>query len=145
MSESLSKLVKKGEIRRVEPDEAKASKLLAKAKEDLLAAQSMLDAKRSGWALAISYKSMLTCGLALMAKAGYWPSSDTHHVSVVQYCAHALGSSSSDLVKLFNRYRLKRHDVVYGEAESVGEDEAATTLKYAKEFYELMEKKLARR
>ncbi len=143
MSRSLSELVKKREIRRVDPDNAKAFKLRSKATDDLLAAQDMLKAKRLGWALAISYNSMLTAGLALMAKTGYWPSSDSHHVSVVQYCAHALGPSSSDLVKLFNRYRLKRHDVVYGEAESVGEDEAASAIRYAGEFLALVQKKLA--
>lgn len=94
---------------------------IAKAEEDLGAANEMLAAKRNGWALSIAYNCMLSCALALMAKAGFWPSSDSHHLAAVAYCAHAMGNDASGLVALFNRYRVKRHDAVYGEEGSVSQ------------------------
>ena len=103
----------------------------------------MQDSARHDWALAISYNAMLGGGLSLMAKAGYWPSSDAHHVAVVAYCAHVMAEpATSHLAKLFNRYRLKRHDVVYGEAGSVGREEAALSIRYAGEFLAVVKTKL---
>jgi len=117
-------------------------RLLKKAEDDLTAAQDMLKANKNGWALSIAYNSMLTCALALMAKAGFWPDSDSHHMAAVAYCSHVFKNESSELVILFNRYRIKRHDAIYGEADSTSKTEVQNAIKYAKEFLDLTKEKL---
>lgn len=101
----------------------------------------MLNANRNGWALSIAYNSMLSCALALMAKAGFWPHSDSHHLAAIAYASHALGNQASDLILLFNRYRIKRHDSVYGEEDSISQTEAKNAIKYANEFLNLTKTK----
>jgi uncharacterized protein (UPF0332 family) len=90
------------------------------------------------WALAISYNAMLSAGMALMAHKGYRTFAEAHHLAVVQFCAAVLPKDSSDLVSTFNRYRVRRHDVVYGESGSVGEDEAKRAVENAKKFVSLV-------
>ena len=102
----------------------------------------MFKVKRYGWTLSIAYNSMLSCALALMAKSGFWPDSDSHHLAAISYCSHALGSESSALISLFNRYRIKRHDSVYGEEDQVSETEAKNAIKYSKEFLQAIRQKL---
>lgn len=130
----MSELLKKSLIKQVEPDENTAIELLEKAGRDVSAAEDNLKIGRLDWALAIAYNAMLTAGRALMAKKGYRPYSESHHLAVVQFCAAMMPSDSSGLVVSFNRYRVRRHDVVYGEGESVGEEEARKAISRAKEF-----------
>jgi hypothetical protein len=69
-----------------------------------------------------------------MAKKGYLPVSESHHLAVVQFCAAILPSESIGLAKMFNRYRVRRHDVVYGTTGSVGKDEAKSAIINADNF-----------
>ena len=141
---SLSELLKKDLVRKTEPDNQLARELLVAAKRDLKAASDNSNNSNYDWALAIAYNSMLSSGRALMAIKGYFPASDSHHLSVVQFCAAILPSDSLGLATSFNRYRARRHDVVYGIAGSVGNEEAKTAIKNAelflKKITELMSK-----
>ncbi len=115
-------------IRKAGPDKGLCAKLLALSRSDIKAAEDILNAGNTRWALAIAYNSMLSAGRALMASMGYRPSSDAHHVAVVRFCAEVLPAESAQLASAFNRYRVRRHDVAYGEAESVGRGEAENTI-----------------
>ena len=125
---SLSELLQKGLIRKADPDKAKATELLAMAERDLKAASDNLKGGNNDWALAIAYNAMLSAGRSLMSQKGYYPVSDAHHLAVVQFCAAILPSESGNLAITFNRYRVRRHDVIYGESESVGKNEAEKAL-----------------
>ena len=131
---SLSGLLKKEMVEKVEKDVATAKKLIASARNDLVAAKDTLASGHSDWALAIAYNAMLSAGKALMAKKGYRASSGSHHVAVIQFCAAVLPTESSKLIALFNRYRVRRNDIVYGEAGSVGKDEAQNAIENAAAF-----------
>jgi uncharacterized protein (UPF0332 family) len=131
---NLAELLEKHLVEKVEADPKLALELLKGAKKDLQTAQDNLKIAHSDWALAIAYNAMLYAGRALMARNGYRATSVAHHYAVVQYCFVVLGPDSNYLVKLFNRYRIRRHDVVYGQAESVGEDEAKHALENARKF-----------
>jgi len=61
----------------------------------------------------------------------------------VQYCAAVLTGETGALTNIFNRYRVRRHDVVYGEADSVGENEAANAIQNAKKFLAKVREKIA--
>ncbi len=142
MSVNLPELLKKGLVRKVGTDEALARELMAKADEDLKAAQDNIQSSNFGWALAIAYNAMLTAGRALMAKEGYGTMSDGHHLAVVQFCAARLGAEASDLTNAFNRYRMRRHGVLYGQAPAVGENEARHALETANEFVKKARQKI---
>ena len=140
---SLSELLKRREIERVEPDAGASERLLRASEAAILAAQDNLGMGHGDVALSLAYGSMLNAGRALMAAKGYRPSSDMHHKAVVNFCA-AMLPQSSELVSVFNRYRTRRHDIVYGEIElgSVGEGEAGSAIANAKAFLELVKGKL---
>lgn len=133
---NLSELLKKGVIETAEIDKKVVKEFMELSRTDLLAAEDILKTKHFGWALAIAYNSMLYAGRALLSEKGYRTTSESHHLGVVQFCAAILPKESSQLVALFNRYRTRRHDVVYGEAEQVKEEEAKTAIENAKKFLE---------
>ena len=139
---SLSELLKKDLVRKVDPDKEKGKELLLISERDLKVAADNFKAENYNWALAIAYNSMLSAGRALMSIKGYRASSETHHLAVVQYCAAVLPKEASELASSFNRFRVRRHDVVYGESDSVGKDEAARAIDKAKEFHDIIKEKL---
>ncbi|VVC02929.1 HEPN domain protein [Candidatus Burarchaeum australiense] len=143
MNVSLSELLKKREILQVERDSELAKKLLAVATDGFKAAEDNVKMGHNDVALQLAYNSMLNAGRALMAAKGYRGSSETHHKTVVLFCSAILPADSSSLVGAFNRFRVRRHDIVYGEIEggSVGESEARSAIATAREFLELIKSK----
>ena len=131
---NLQELLKKGLIRKIGADGELANELLTGAANDLKVAQDNFNDSNFGWSLAIAYNAMLTAGRALMAKEGYGTFSDGHHLAVVQFCTMRLGADASDLTHAFNRYRVRRHGVLYGQSLPVGENEAKTAIENAKLF-----------
>ncbi|MFH1520566.1 MAG: HEPN domain-containing protein [Candidatus Micrarchaeota archaeon] len=121
-------------VRKSEPNKQLALELLASTERDLKAANDNIKSINYDWALAIAYNSMLSSGRALMANKGYLPVSEAYHLAVVKFC-DAILESKTNTVKLFNRYRVRRHDVVYGASGSVGKEEAETAIKNAGAFY----------
>jgi len=138
---SLAELLKSGEIGETEPDREAALKLLKASSESIAAAEDNVGIGHNEVALSLAYTAMLNAGRALMAAKGYRTSAESHHKVVVSFCAAVLPAPSSQLVGLFNRYRVRRHDIVYGEVEakSVGESEAKTAIAKAEEFVALIE------
>ncbi|MFH1107534.1 MAG: HEPN domain-containing protein [Candidatus Micrarchaeota archaeon] len=130
----LKELLLRRYVEKVQPDSRLAESLFAWAEKDLNAAEDNLSGGHADWALAIAYNAMLSAGRALMARKGFRATSEAHHFAVVQFCAAVLPKDSSGLVAVFNRNRVRRHDVVYGEADSVGEDEASRAIGNAKKF-----------
>ncbi len=142
---NLSEMLKKREILRVEPDPKTAKKLLAVSTGGIKAAEDNLKMNHNDVALQLAYTSMLNAGRALMAAKGYRGSSETHHKIVVNFCSVVLPADSMSLVSAFNRFRVRRHDIVYGEIEggSVGESEAHSAIAKARDFLELIKSKIS--
>ncbi|MEW6329463.1 MAG: HEPN domain-containing protein [Candidatus Micrarchaeota archaeon] len=136
----LRELLRKHLIKEVKPDKRSADELLRLAEKDISAAEDNLKTGHPDWALAIAYNAMLCAGRALMLSKGYGTNSESHHFAVVEFCASAMPSDASALVSAFNRYRIRRHDVIYGEAESVGEDEAKRAIANACAFVSRIKK-----
>ena len=136
---NLKELLQKRLVEKTKPDTQLSSKLMVDARRDISVAEDNLKMKHADWTLAIAYNAMLSAGRALMAAKGYRAFSESHHLAVVQFCASIMPPESSALVNSFNRYRVRRHEVVYGEAGSVGEDEARKAVESAKEFVKKME------
>jgi uncharacterized protein (UPF0332 family) len=121
-------------IEKIDVDRTRAAELLKNAERDLNAAEDNIKTGHPEWALAIAYNAMLSAGMALMAYKGYRTYAEAHHLAVVQFCTAVLPKESSTLISTFNRYRVRRHDVVYGESDSVGENEAKRAVENAKNF-----------
>jgi len=136
----LSELLKKDLVRKADTDSAKAKEMLSMAERDLKVAGDNLDGGNYDWSLAIAYNAMLSCGRALMASKGYSPVSEAHHLAVVQFCGALL--PGDPLVATFNRYRVRRHGVLYGEAGSVGREEAKNAVENAKMFLRKIREKV---
>ncbi len=130
----LQELLKKGDVRKIEPSRERAVSLLVSAERDIKAAGDMLSSGNLEWALAVAYNSMLACGMAIMAEKGYAPSSEAHHLAVVRFCSEVMSAQAAPLMDTFNKYRVRRHEVVYGEAGSVGRNEAERAIENAKKF-----------
>jgi uncharacterized protein (UPF0332 family) len=141
---SLSDLLRNREIQKVDADSTVAKKLVGIAEKAVAAANDNCKMGHNDVALQLAYNAMLNSGRALMANMGYRAYTETHHKSVVSFCTAVLPENASQLVALFNRYRVRRHDIVYGEIEgdSVGADEAKTAIEKASELLELIKKKL---
>ena len=140
----MSELLKKDMIERIAPDGKQAGELLLKAGNDLKVAKDTFNAGNYGWTLAIAYNSMLSAGRALMAKTGYRARSEAHHLAVVRFCAVMMPADASGVIGIFNKYRVRRHGVVYGESESVGEEEAKRALENAAGFLDKINGKIKR-
>ena len=130
----LSELLRKRLVERVEPDVKTAESLLKTADDNLVAAEDNLKTGHADWALAIAYNAMLSSGRAFLAFKGYRATSESHHYAVVSFCSALMPGDCGALINAFNRYRVRRHDVVYGESGSVGEDEAKRVITSAREF-----------
>jgi len=141
---NLAELLKKGEIKKVEEDSAFAKKLVLAAENSIQAAEDNLKMGHYDVCLMLCYNAMLNCGRALMAAKGYRASSDTHHIAVVNFCTAYLPPVSSLLVASFNKYRVRRHDIAYGEIEtgSVGKSEAENAIGKAGEFLGIAKQKI---
>jgi len=109
---NLEELLRKRLVEKTERDAKAADSLLLNAERDLKVAEGNLKMGNSDWALAIAYNAMLSSGRALMAREGYRATSESHHFAVVQFCATFLPEKTSGLANAFNRYRVRRHDVV---------------------------------
>jgi uncharacterized protein (UPF0332 family) len=144
MNMPLDELLRKRLIEKVEPDKEVAADLLHAAQRDLKTATDNLGMGHYDWAVAIAYNAMLQAGRAIMAFKGYRAFSESHHLAVVQFCASFLPSETSPLVTAFNKLRVRRHDVVYGEIsrDSVGKDEAERALGKAQSFITVIQERI---
>lgn len=140
MKINLQELLTNQLIAKIKPDKKQAESLLKTAKDNLKAAEDNFKIKHFDWALAISYNAMLSAGRALMFFKGYRAFSEAHHLAIVKFCTALMISDSTQLVTMFNHYRTRRHNVIYGEVKSVGEDEAKQAIENAKKFVEKIKK-----
>ncbi|MFH1221771.1 MAG: HEPN domain-containing protein [Candidatus Micrarchaeota archaeon] len=139
---NLSELLRKEMIEKVEADKKQAGELFVHAEKDLKVAEDNFKINNYDWSLAIAYNAMLSAGRALMAVMGYRAKMEAHHLAVVQFCAAVMPAESTQLIAAFNRYRARRHEVVYGETETVGKDEAKRALDNAMTFLKKIKEKI---
>ena len=131
---NLKELLQKRLIEKIESDKKLASELMIAAEKDIAASTDILKAGHADWAFVAAYNAMLSAGRALMAVQGYRAYGESHHIAVVQFCSAIMPAQSAPLIGAFNRYRVRRHDVVYGEIKSVSDGEAGSAAANAKGF-----------
>ena len=130
---NLSDLLKKGAVRKAEPDPLQAKECLKAAERDLEVARENLE-RSNDWAFSIAYNSMLQAARALMFADGYRLVREERHKTAVEYADAKLGGKNRELIALFDRMRSKRHTAVYEKVDSISEYEAKFAIKTAGEF-----------
>lgn len=141
---NLAQLLKRKEICKVEPDLEFAKRLILASEGSIRAAEDNLKIGHNDVCLSLAYNAMLNCARALMAAKGYRAYSENHHKAAVNFCAEYFGAESAALTTCFNKFRVRRHDIVYGEIaeDSVGTSEAEDAIKKSKNFLGLIKSKI---
>ena len=134
---NLSDLLKRGLVKKIEPDKQQAREVLSAAERDLKTAGKLLG-EDDDWAFSIAYNAMLQATRALMFNDGYAPVGEEHHVAVVGYAEAKLGAKYRQKIDLFDDMRKKRHHAVYDRAGVISNYEAKHALKIAGELVELV-------
>lgn len=83
---------------------------------------------------------MLQAGRVFMFFKGYRPKGEYKHLSVVHFVSCFSDQVGSDLVKLFDKVRRRRHIAVYETPKTVSESEAENALAKAEEFINVIKK-----
>lgn len=138
---NLSDLLKRGVVRKAEPDRAQAGECLRGAKRDAEAARKTLE-HSNDWAFSIAYNAILQSIRALVFADGYRICGEERHKTVVEYAQVKLGEAFAEKVRLFNRMRVKRHTIIYEKVNVVSEYEAKFAVKTAEEFLEKIKGKI---
>ena len=94
----LAEMQKRGEIAKVGPDMKMANRLLLSSEEWISAAEDSRKAGHAEASLALAYNAMLNAGRALLAAKGFRTASESHHKTVVAFCAAVIPKEASALV-----------------------------------------------
>ncbi len=97
------------------------------------------------WAQIAAYNSMLQAGRALMFFRGYRPAGESHHVAVIEFLDHELGSDHHDLVVVMDRIRRRRNMALYRSAEQSTEQDVWSALKHAEALLAIVTSIVAQR
>lgn len=91
----------------------------------------------------LAYEAMLKASLGLMLGCGYRPRSlPGHHKIIIQFAGKKLGKKFGGLIGKFDRMRRKRNKVIYEPLLFISKTEAVESIKTAKEYLRLIEKKI---
>lgn len=133
-----SKLLDKGLIHVYRGSKAQAEKHLQLAQRDIKTSRKIM-AEDWDWAFSIAYNAILQAGRALMFYKGYRPTSgEGAHAVVVQFAEITLGENFENEVKIFNKMRKKRHEVMYDVAGIISQSEAKQALEFAIKFVQIV-------
>ena len=113
------------------PSRQEIRDLLAVADRDLR--QCLTSGLDADWRLAIAYNAALQCATAALAAAGYRAEREAHHYRVIGSLALTIVWPPAK-VRLFQRFRRKRHEAGYERAGAVSPQDAEEMLALAQEL-----------
>ena len=135
-----SDFLKKGFVKKQQPNFNQISKLILQAEKDLTSFERLIDYD-AGNAMNLTYNAMLKAGRALLYAYGYLPADGQMHKTVVESVAKILGKDFTIETKLFERYRKKRHVFIY-EAEDCTRTESEKAKETAKKLIKKIKEKI---
>ena len=103
-----------------------------KCESDLKVAKNNFSNKDFDWAMNIAHNSVLLASREIMFYLGFRPIGKEHHKNVFGFLREL--KFDKDLVDYFDKIRVKRNKVVYGELEEINEGLAEETIEKAKDF-----------
>ncbi|NOZ60403.1 MAG: HEPN domain-containing protein [Calditrichaeota bacterium] len=136
----LSDYLKRGLIKKQQPNFKQISRLILRAEKDLQSFDRLINSD-PGNAMNLAYNAMLKAGRALLYSFGYLPADGQMHKTVVDIVAKILGEEYQIETKQFERYRKKRHVFIY-EAEDCTESEAEKAKETAAKLIKRVKEKI---
>jgi uncharacterized protein (UPF0332 family) len=122
--------------------EEEIRQVLQRSLKDLETAAKVMDLD-TDWGFAVAYNAVLQASRAFMFSQGFRPASKESHKNTFAFMRLALTGKAEDLVTYFDRMRTKRHTAVYDTVGSITETEAHYLLDKAREFVEMIRRKIA--
>ena len=142
--ESIEALFEKGAIKKCPADEKTISNLMKRAYKDLTTAKTNL-AVDEDCAYTYAYNAMLRSGLAFMSAMGFRPDAPNKHEIVIKFTASFLGDEYRRLLNDYDFMRRKRNQLNYEPDLPCSRKEAASAIKTAQEFVEVIHKIIKRK
>lgn len=137
---SLENYLKKGLLKRQNPNREQILGQIRRARKDLKAAKVVLDDDPE-WTATIAYHAMLRAGRALLFSKGFLPANGAQHKTVVELMHPLLGQEYGLLIEKFERMRRQRNLFFYDlDTETI--TEAQIALKAASELIKAIEEKV---
>lgn len=128
-------------VHKQKSDFTQINTILQKSYQTIKSAELTLESDQDA-SFTLSYESMLKTSLALMLSRGYRPRVQLgHHKTLVLYAKHVLNQFES-ITAIYDRMRQKRNKLIYDVA-SVGKTEAKQALVIAKEYFDIVEARIA--
>ena len=140
MRMSLERLLEEGLIEKTSKNDMAAIASIQLAHRDLKSAADSLNATDYDWALAIAYNAMLQAATSLMYKKGFIPKGSYKHVAVARFLETQV--ELEEFYNVFDRYRKKRHKVIYDEPGIITKEEAEKAINWAEELVTEIENKI---
>jgi uncharacterized protein (UPF0332 family) len=132
---NLSDLLKERKVEEISVNKDLVKRTFDLALRDIKTANNNLIDKDFDWALAIAYNAMLQAGKAAMYSKGYRPLGHDKHRAVIEFIEIVLNKKiPEEIILSFDRFRKKRHRLVYEEANITSESEAMFAIKTSEEF-----------
>ncbi len=125
---SFEKLLNEKKIEAVEKSEFD----LRSVELDLEFAKKGLETKNYNRVSAVAYEAVLRAGNKLMNFLGYRAIGKEHHKNVFEFLKES--NFDQDLVRFFNKIRVKRNNFIYRDSEKLSKEEAEEIIEKAEEF-----------
>ena len=133
MMNSFQGYLKKGCLKKQNPNFAQIAKQLRRAYKDLKTAERTLGYDPE-WTATIAYQAMLRGGRSLLFAHGFLPADGAQHRTVVELTGKILGDECANLIRQFNKFRKKRNLFFYDSEDTGNIDEAKKALEISKEL-----------
>lgn len=123
---NFEKLLNEKKIEKVEKTEFN----LELAEKDLVFAKKGLETNNYDRVMTIAYEAVLRAGNKLMNFLGYRAIGKEHHKNIFEFLKEI--NIDQDLVKYFNKIRIKRNEFIYRDIENISKSEAEEIIEKAK-------------
>lgn len=125
---NFEKLLSEDKIERIEKKEMEFDLV----EKDLEVAKKNLENEDYEWAETIAYNSVLRGGIKLMGFFGFRAIGKEHHKNVFEFLSEV--GINEDLIRYFNKMRVKRNGFIYRDVSSSSSKECEETIKLAGEL-----------
>jgi len=102
------------------------------SESDLEFAKKGLETKNYNRVMTVAYEAVLRAGNRLMNFLGYRAIGKEHHKNVFEFLKET--ELEQDLVKFFDKIRIKRNNFVYRDVEDISKEESEEIIKKAESF-----------
>jgi uncharacterized protein (UPF0332 family) len=135
MQLSLSELLRKGLIERLESDQQQIENEIEVAEHNLSSAKKMLTIEEWEWSHNAAYNAMLQTGRALMFSKGFRSKGGEHHLTVILFVQAVYSAKfPQEVLQAFDKARRRRNESLYDPAGSISKTQSRNLVRTAEVF-----------